>query len=98
MGTYGANEVGYWGEYVFLYMEINGAQIPEDAVVTTWATIEDPDDRGTVKTETVECVMTFRSSADSFGPREPELEEITTRTYQGTIEAAGTTLESWSVG
>ena len=56
IATYGVNGVGHWGDYAFIYMELRGAPFPADAVISTWATLFNPN---TASTETVECTMRF---------------------------------------
>ena len=68
-------------------MEVSGAPIPANAVVTTWATILDP---STVKTETVECVLRFDSYSVSTGQTYPTFEMLDVRTYEGTYRDAET--------
>lgn len=41
-GRYGPNNMGYWGQYAYIYLEVGGDEIADGAVVTTWATIERP--------------------------------------------------------
>jgi len=66
-GTFGTNDIGYWGEYNFISWTLDGASIPDNAVVTFWATIKKPGNSGTSATETVECVM-IRRPNDGSGP------------------------------
>ena len=40
---YGPNNMGWFGQYAYIYLEIGGAEIGDGAVVTTYATIVEPD-------------------------------------------------------
>ena len=92
-GLYGANEMGYWGEYVFIYGEISGAPIPEEHIVVTWAAIQAETESGGAPAnnpvETVECTVVFRS----INPDYPIYNEIDVRTYAGSYNAGSDTLD-----
>ena len=42
-GMYGPNSRGFFGQYAYIYLEVSGAEISDGAVVTTWATVYEPD-------------------------------------------------------
>ena len=68
IGTYGTNDIGWWDMYNFVYLEINGAPIIEDSVVSVWATFQKPaSPENNIPTETVECVMIYRQAPVGLG-------------------------------
>ena len=40
---YGPNNQGYFGAYAYIYLEVGGDEIPDGSVVTTWASVTNPD-------------------------------------------------------
>lgn len=42
-GMYGPNNMGWFGQYAYIYLEIGGAEIADGAVVTTYASIVEAD-------------------------------------------------------
>ena len=38
-GYYGYNEIGWWGDYNFVGLELDDSGIPIDTVISLWATI-----------------------------------------------------------
>ena len=42
-GKYGPNNMGWFGVYAYIYLEVGGAEIPDGSVVTTWAELIEPD-------------------------------------------------------
>ena len=41
-GKYGPNDVGWFGTFAYIYLEVGGDVIPEDYRVVTWVEIDDP--------------------------------------------------------
>ena len=42
-GRYGPNSVSWYRQYAYIYLEVGGAEMADGAVVTTWATLVEPD-------------------------------------------------------
>lgn len=92
-GTYGVNDIGYWGNYAFLNLQIFAEEIPSGAFVTTWATIQRPPvdwvegrtfaphGMSYVQTEIVECRVQYWK-----GQNYPYWEEVDVRTYTGKLD------------
>ena len=66
-GKYGPNDNGYWGQNAYIFLEVGGDEIPDGAVVSTWATIVRPEEfttstdpfTGEVKTSKVETGVPY---------------------------------------
>ena len=43
-GRYGPNNMGYWGQNAYIFLEISDDEIADGAVVATWATIIRPEE------------------------------------------------------
>ena len=43
-GKYGPNNMGYWGQNAYIFLEVGGDEIADGAIVATWATIVRPEE------------------------------------------------------
>ena len=48
-GKYGPNNMGWWGQNAYIYLEVGGDEIADGAVVTSWATIIRPTEYRTIR-------------------------------------------------
>jgi len=73
-GAYGPNNLGRYGRYAYIYLEIGGALIDDLYVVATWATIRDND--VLTNFETGECRVRYSRWEDHA-----DYNDINVRTY-----------------
>ena len=78
LSKYGPNNLGRYGRYAYIYLEIGGALIDDLYVVATWATIRDND--VLTNFETGECRVRY-SRWEDHADSHADYNDINVRTY-----------------
>ena len=58
-GKYGPNNMGWFGNYAYIYLEVGGDVIPDNYRVVTWMEMDNPYSPGNF--EAFECVAIYHS-------------------------------------
>ena len=88
IGKYGPNNMGQFGVYAYIYLEVGGDEIEDGQVVSTWATVMDYNISTNGQFETAECRVIYRQNRTYAA-----YEDIDVRTYKGRTEGF---ITSWT--
>ena len=99
-GQYGPNNMGWFGRYAYIYTEVGGGEIPDGAVVATFASVFDTDYTYNINEnitaqytangdfETAECRVRFYHERPN-GQYYADYDEVDVRTYKGRVNQFG---------
>ena len=112
-GQYGPNNLGWFGRYAYIYMEVGGGEIQDEAVIATYATIFDTDyiyninenitAQYTAKGdfETAECRVRFRHNLEEGLQGDvstwADIDDVDVRTYKGLVNNLNVPSLQWEV-
>ena len=98
--------MGWFGRFAYIYLEVGGGEIPDEAVVATYASVFDTDYTYKVNVnitaqyqskgdfETAECRVIFKHDRDPY-LQYASYDEVDVRTYKGSVNSFGIPSYSW---